>query len=82
MISNQTRAARSFDFEITRTISDQIALHQAPDSTQFNLHRNISICIRKAVVALDMESRVYMCVCVCMCMYVGRGEGYLHIPYM
>jgi len=25
--SNQTRAARSFDFEITRMISDQIALH-------------------------------------------------------
>ena len=27
VISNQTRAARSFDFEITRMISDQIALH-------------------------------------------------------
>ena len=27
MISNQTRAARSFDFEITHMISDQIALH-------------------------------------------------------
>ena len=27
MISNQTRVARSFDFEITRMISDQIALH-------------------------------------------------------
>ena len=27
MISNQTDAARSFDFEITRMISDQIALH-------------------------------------------------------
>ena len=26
-ISNRTRAARSFDFEITRMISDQIALH-------------------------------------------------------
>ena len=26
-ISNQTRAAHSFDFEITRMISDQIALH-------------------------------------------------------
>ena len=26
VISNQTRAARSFDFEITRMISDQIAL--------------------------------------------------------
>ena len=27
VISNQTRAARSFDFEITRMISDQTALH-------------------------------------------------------
>ena len=27
VISNQTRATRSFDFEITRMISDQIALH-------------------------------------------------------
>ena len=27
VISNRTRAARSFDFEITRIISDQIALH-------------------------------------------------------
>ena len=27
VISNRTRAVRSFDFEITRMISDQIALH-------------------------------------------------------
>ena len=27
VISNQTRTARSFDFEVTRMISDQIALH-------------------------------------------------------
>ena len=27
VISNRTRAARSFDFEITRMVSDQIALH-------------------------------------------------------
>ena len=27
VISNRTRAARSFDFENTRMISDQIALH-------------------------------------------------------
>ena len=27
VISNRTRGARSFDFEITRMISDQIALH-------------------------------------------------------
>ena len=36
VISNRTRAARSFDFEITRMISDQIALHsvQLPLSIQ------------------------------------------------
>jgi len=27
VISNRTRASRSFDFEITRIISDQIVLH-------------------------------------------------------
>ena len=27
VISNRTSAARSFDFEITRLLSDQIALH-------------------------------------------------------
>ena len=27
VITNQTRAARSFDFQITRMISDQIAVH-------------------------------------------------------
>ena len=37
VISNQTRAARSFNFEITRMISDQIALH----SVQLPLFRNI-----------------------------------------
>ena len=37
VISNQTRAARSFDFEIRRTISDQIALHsvQLPSLTGY-----------------------------------------------
>ena len=29
VISNRTHAARSFDFEITRMISNQIALHSA-----------------------------------------------------
>ena len=38
VISNQTRATRSFDFEITRMISDQIALHsvQLPLLIVFN----------------------------------------------
>ena len=30
VISNRTRAARSFNFEITRMISAQIALHSVP----------------------------------------------------
>ena len=30
VILNRTRAARSSDFEITRMISDQIALHSVP----------------------------------------------------
>ena len=36
LISNRNRAARSFDFEITRMISDQSALHsvQLPLLTQ------------------------------------------------
>ena len=38
-ISNRTRAARSFDFEITRMISDQIALH----SVQLPLFINLKI---------------------------------------
>ena len=36
VISNQTSGARSFDFEITRMISDQIALH----SVQLPLYAN------------------------------------------
>ena len=38
--SNRTRAVRSFDFEIMRMISDQIALHsvQLPLSTKSNLY--------------------------------------------
>ena len=38
VISNQTRAARSFDFEITRMISDQIALHSV--QLPIFIHRN------------------------------------------
>ena len=38
VISNRTRAARSFNFEITRMISDQIALH----SVQLPLFRKFS----------------------------------------
>ena len=33
MVSNQTRGARSFYFEITRMITDQIALHSVQSPT-------------------------------------------------
>ena len=38
VISNRTRAARSFDFEVTRMISDQIVRHE------FNYHMGESAC--------------------------------------
>ena len=38
VISNRTRAARSFDFEITRMISDQIALHSVQLPLQITFH--------------------------------------------
>ena len=50
VISNRTRAVRSFDFDITRMISDQIALHSvqlplyiaSPARTLFSL--KLSMC--------------------------------------
>ena len=41
VISNQTRTARSFDFEVTRMISDQIALH----SVQLPLLIKVSVSV-------------------------------------
>ena len=41
VISNRTRAARSFHFEITRMISDQIALH-AVELPLFITHEGIA----------------------------------------
>ena len=43
VISNQTRAARSFDFEITHMISDQIAFHsvQLPISIALRILANL-----------------------------------------
>ena len=38
VISNQTHATRSFDFEITRMISDQIALHLVQLPLLIGLH--------------------------------------------
>ena len=47
MISNRTRAARSFDFEITRMISDQIALHSVQLPSCITLGRIEEINIEK-----------------------------------
>ena len=45
VISNRTRTARSFDFEITRMISDQIALHsvQLPLLIEISRARNSTL---------------------------------------
>ena len=47
VISNRTRTMRSFDFEMTRMISDQIALH----SVQLPLHISfiLGVCTLDAV---------------------------------
>ena len=62
VISNRTRAARSSDFEITRMISDQIALH----SVQLPLFI-IVIIIIKTVLLLkrrnDRRSERNLCNC-------------------
>ena len=50
VISNRTRAARSFDFEITRMISDQIALH----SLQLPLFINPRTQLRPLVMKLEI----------------------------
>jgi len=42
VISNRTRATHSFDFEITRVISDQIALH----SVQLHYKLLFTVCPR------------------------------------
>ena len=47
VISNQTRATRLFDFEITRMISDQIALHSVQLPLLINKDRSrqlITLC--------------------------------------
>ena len=48
VISNQTRVARSFDFEITRMISDQIALH----SEHFLQRMQLKLRLQNPVVLL------------------------------
>ena len=60
VISNRTRAARSFDFEITRMISDLYKLH----STQFNYHylfKRMSISLLKKSVLPLTKMPFYTC---------------------
>ena len=44
VISNQTRAVRSFNFEITHMISDQIALHSVQLPLFIATHTNVECC--------------------------------------
>ena len=44
VISNQTRAVRSFNFEITHMISDQIALHSVQLPLYIATHTNVDCC--------------------------------------
>ena len=48
VISNRTRAARSFDFEITRMISDQIALYSVQLPLLMYSYK-VLICVHKFV---------------------------------
>ena len=41
VISNRTRAARSFDFEITHMISDQIARHEVQLPLQISMYTQL-----------------------------------------
>ena len=51
LISNRTRAARSFDFEITSMISDQIALH----SIQLPLLILITFCLDYEIILASIS---------------------------
>ena len=44
VISNQTRAVHSFNFEITHMISDQIALHSVQLPLYIATHTNVDCC--------------------------------------
>ena len=54
LISNRTCAARSFDFEITRMISDQIALHSVQLGTIINHHTKI---LQRLQIVLALRAR-------------------------
>ena len=46
-ISNQNRAVRSFDFEITRMISDQIALHSVQLPLSINSYHTVAWSLKR-----------------------------------
>ena len=62
VISNRTHAARSIDFEITRMISDQIALH----SVQLPL---LTVRLKRNSKRISGNSP---------CLLRGPGQGYMH----
>ena len=70
VISNRTRAARSFDFEITRMISDQIALH----SVQLPLFIYWTVC----PLAYDYSQLLALAKAVC-CLFMRHWPIFLPI---
>ena len=77
VISNQTRAARSFDFEITRMISDQIALH----SVQLPLLNKLFLCSRVTKQALIITYSIkYIVFTVLHLLCENKGEPIERVP--
>ena len=74
-ISNRTRAARSFDFEITRMISDQIALNsvQLPLLIFADLEE-CSTNTHNCDVNADCVNTVGSYFCKCRAGYTGDGK--------
>ena len=58
VISNRTRAARSFDFEIMRMISDQIALHSVQLPIYFRVYFITRLISRTAFVSKKRKRKV------------------------
>ena len=57
VISNRTRAARSFDFEITSMISDQIALHSVQLPLYINSNTQFIIAFLKRLAVQDLNNQ-------------------------
>ena len=62
VISKRTCAERSFDFEITRMISDQIALHsvQIPLLTKYDLQINNLHSLKYQALCFYLTTDVYL----------------------